>query len=446
MSIARPDRAFFFIAAACGLAYLSLPRDTAYYDRWYQLFPVAAVVATLAGVWLNRPRSKAPWYLVAVSGLCAATADALYAIQLEEIGDVPFPSAADYLSLASYVVLAFALLLMIRKQAPGRDWPSLIDAGIVTVGVAIVGWTFIVQPTLSGKTSALETAIALAFPVMDVLLVSLAARMVLGPGLRSPAFAMVTTALVFQLAGDALYGFGSLHGWYQVGDSVDLFFVIAAVLWGTAALHPSMVELTEPNPDPEQRLTGKRLAVLSAATLTAPAMLAVAAVAAGSSELLVIVGAGAALSALVIVRLAGLVARHERSERRERVLGSAAAALVTAWTRDDVDQVVADSAHAIVGDDGGSVELVSGDVVIAQAGRPSPEAVVVTVLPISDREEDGSLVFRTRQALSKQAGEGVETLAAQVALALEAVRYADEVATNDRAPSVSARSSRTRAT
>ena len=40
-------------------------------------------------------------------------------------------------------------------------------------------------------------------------LVSLAARMVLGPGTRSAAFTMVTVALVFQLVGDALYGFGS---------------------------------------------------------------------------------------------------------------------------------------------------------------------------------------------------------------------------------------------
>ena len=134
---------------------MSLPRDTAYYDRWYQLFPVAAVGATLAGVWLNRPRSTAPWYLVAVSGLCAVTADALYAIERERVGDVPFPSTADYFALASYAVLAVALLLMIRRQAPGRDWPSLIDAGIVTVGVATVGWTFLVQPSLTSDTSAL---------------------------------------------------------------------------------------------------------------------------------------------------------------------------------------------------------------------------------------------------------------------------------------------------
>ena len=317
MSIARPDRAFFLIALASALAYVSLPRDTAYYDRWYQLFPIAAVVATLVGVAVNKPRSRAPWYLVALSGMLAVTADAVYATQLELDETVPFPSWADFLALASYAVLVAALLLMIRKQAPGRDWPSLIDAGIVTAGVAIVGWTFLVQPRLLGDSSALETTVALAFPVMDVLLVSLAARMVLGPGMRSAAFVMVTVALVFQLVGDALYGFGSLHGWYRVGDPVDLLFVMAAVLWGTAALHPSMVDLTEPNPDPEQRLGGKRLAVLSFATLMAPAMLAVAALRTGESELLVIVGAATTLSALVIVRLGGLVARHERSESRE---------------------------------------------------------------------------------------------------------------------------------
>jgi len=76
VSLARPDRAFFLIAAACALAYVSLPHDTAYYDRWYQLFPIAAVVATLLGVAVHRPRSRVPWYLVAVSGLCGIAAGA----------------------------------------------------------------------------------------------------------------------------------------------------------------------------------------------------------------------------------------------------------------------------------------------------------------------------------------------------------------------------------
>ena len=428
MSIARPDRAFFFVAAACAVAYVSLPRDTAYYTRWYQLFPVAAVLATLVGVWLHNPRSKAPWYLAATSGLCAVTADALYAIELEQVGRVPFPSTADYFALTSYVVLAAALLVMIRKQVPGRDWPSLIDAGIVTVGVALVGWTFLVYPALTDESSTLGPSVALAFPVMDVLLVSLAARMVLGSGLRSPAFALVTTALVFQLAGDALYGFGSLHGWYRVGDSVDLFFVIAAVLWGTAALHPSMVQLTEPNPDPEQRLSGKRLAVLSAATLTAPAMLAVAALRSGSGELLVLVGAGAALGALVIVRLAGLVSRHERSEQREHVLGTAAAALVSAWRRDDISLVAVEAAQKLAGHDGATVELVVDDVTVARAGPGSAGGGGVrTEVALAVTGEDVMLVVQTAERLSKHAREGIETLASQAALAFEGANLAADL-------------------
>ena len=466
MSIARPHRAFFLIAAACALAYVSLPHDTAYYNRWYQLFPIAAVGATLLGVVINRPRSRLPWYLVAVSGLCAVLADAAYAIELEQGGDVPFPSTGDFLSLGSYVVLAAALLVMIRKQAPGRDWPSLIDAGIVTVGVAVVGWTFLVQPRLVEDSSALETATALAFPVMDVLLVSLAARMVLGPGLRSPAFAMVTTALLFQLVADVLYGFGSLHNWYRVGDPIDLLFVLGAVLWGTAALHPSMVELTEPNPDPEQRLSGKRLALLSVATLMAPAMLAVVALRADNGELLVIVGAAATLSALVIVRLGGLVARHERSERRERALGTAAAALVSAWKPDDIYRLAVDSALEIAGSEDATVGLTIGSEddfhVVAAAGpraermlrfhpgelsdetvsalavargaggseamRIATEKAEWTIFRLSVHGElPAALVFHTAERLSKRAREGIETLAAQTALALEGATLAQEL-------------------
>jgi diguanylate cyclase (GGDEF)-like protein/PAS domain S-box-containing protein len=419
VSIARPDRAFFLIGLACALAYVSLPRDGALYDRWYQLFHISAVVATMVGVAVNRPRSRLPWYLVASSGLFAIAADSVYAVYAERYATIPFPSSADFLSLTSYVILTAALLLMIRRQAPGRDWPSLIDAGIVTVGVGLVSWTFIMEPQLSPDSTALQTSVALAFPVLDVLLVSVAARMMLGSGSRSPAFLMVVTALVFQLAGDALYGFGSLHGWYQVGDPVDLFFVLSALLFGTAALHPSMVQLTEPNPDPETRLSRKRLAVLSASTLMAPAMLAVASVRQGSTELLVIVGAATTLSALVIVRLGGLVARHDRGERRERALRDAGEALVAAWTPDEIQRVAVDSALEIVGQEEASAAFVTG----APEEAPGTFAVEVAVQGATH----GAIVVQSPRRLSRHVREGLETLATQVALALEGAALAEDL-------------------
>jgi diguanylate cyclase (GGDEF)-like protein/PAS domain S-box-containing protein len=437
VALARPHRAFFLIAVALALAYVSLPQDSALYGRWYQLFPIAAVGATLVGVTMNRPRSRWPWYLVAISGLCAIAADAVYIVNLDRYATVPFPSFADYVGLGSYVVLAAALLLMIRKQVPGRDWASLVDAGIVTVGVAIVAWTFVMQPRISPESDGLETVVALAFPVMGVLLVSLAARMVLGNGLRSPAFAMVMVALLFQLVGDALYGFGSLHGWYRSGDTIDLLYVASAVLWGTAALHPSMVELTEPNTDPERKLSRRRLVLLSAATLMAPAMLAVAAVREGVGELLVIVGAATTLSALVIVRLAGLVARHERAERREHALAEAAAALVVAWTREDIHRVAVDAALQIVGSEGSTVGLVvegeDGPQLVASAGeRPealfdAAEGVRAGVRIVVQDETYGELAIHTREKLARSARDGLETLASQVALGLEGVALAEDL-------------------
>ncbi len=442
MTIARPDRAFFLIATASALAYVALPRESAVYDRWYQLFPIAAVVATLVGVSLHRPRTRAPWYLLAVAGLCAIAADAFYAVSLEQDGTVPFPSPADFLALGSYVLLGAALLLMIRRQAPGRDWASLVDAGIVTVGVAIVAWTFVVQPRLLSDSGAMDIMVALAFPVLGVLLLSLAARMALGPRSRSPVFALVTTALLFQLVGDALYGFGSLHGWYRAGDSVDLLFVLAAVLWGTAALHPSMIELTEPSVDPEMRLTGKRLVLLSAATLMAPAMLGVAALRDGSGDLLVIVGAAATLSALVIVRLAGLVGRHARAERREHALAEAAAALVVAWTPDDIYRVAVDAALEIVDVDGTTIGLTvdeDGEQVALAVGAQSDvmrdsgpggveRAGVSTVIPLAAQgPAHGAIVVHTREKVPRSTREGLEVLAVQVAMALEGVAFAADL-------------------
>ena len=242
-----------------------------------------------------------------------------------------------------------------------------------------------------------------------------------------------------------------------MGDPIDILFVLAAILWGTAALHPSMVALTEPRLEPETGLSAQRLAVLSTATLIVPVMLAFAAWRAGTGELLVIVAAAAVLLALVIVRLAGLVSRHERGERREQALREAAAALVAAWKREDIYRVAVDSALEIVGSSGASVGLAIGSVhdftiasvagerslagfglrpedlppgAITELSRTSAHRLGLCESPPKDGEWTlvrltvqgdyrGAFAIHTRERLSRVSWEGVETLAAQVALALE---------------------------
>jgi diguanylate cyclase (GGDEF)-like protein/PAS domain S-box-containing protein len=141
-------------------------------------------------------------------------------------------------------------------------------------------------------------------------------------------------------------------------------------------------------------------------------------------------------------------------------------ALVSAWTRDDIYRVAVDSALAIAASEDATVGLTIGaadDFRVAAAAGPraermlrfhagelSDEAVAMlvearqpngprtvrlatkkaewTVVRLSKQGElSGALVFHTRDRLSKRAREGVETLAAQVALALEGATLAEEV-------------------
>ena len=108
-----------------------------------------------------------------------------------------------------------------------------------------------------------------------------------------------------------------LNGNWHVGTPVDLGWVAFYGLWGAAALHPSMRELTEPKvlPRTEQRLS--RLLLLGLASLIAPAVLLIEAVTGVVRDAGVIAALSALLSLLVIARLGRAVLVQRRSAERE---------------------------------------------------------------------------------------------------------------------------------
>src|SRR6266511_3523736 len=56
----------------------------------------------------------------------------------------PTPAVAWY--LLTYPMLILGLVLLIRRRSPGRDIPSLIDAAIITIGVGLLSWVFLIAP------------------------------------------------------------------------------------------------------------------------------------------------------------------------------------------------------------------------------------------------------------------------------------------------------------
>ena len=94
--------------------------------------------------------------------------------------------------------------------------------------------------------SGLQKGVAIAYPLGDVLVLAMLARM-LAPGMgRSRSAQILTVDALAVLASDTAYGLIELHGIFHNGTVVDLGWAVFYGGWGAAALHPTMTEVTQP--------------------------------------------------------------------------------------------------------------------------------------------------------------------------------------------------------
>ena len=213
------------------------------------LISLSGVVAVLAGVLVNRPARKVPWLLLAaaLASFGAGQLSFLIAARLRVV--LPFPSYADVLYLSEYVLGAAALLIFIYWRTPDGDRRSLIDALTLTAGVALLSWTFLIRPYVHNPAlTGLQKSVAIGYPLGDVLMLALLARL-LAPGSgRTRCVQLLTLGAVACLVADSAFGALQLHGSFHSGSVVDLGWAVFYSAWGAAALHPSMTRLTEPVP------------------------------------------------------------------------------------------------------------------------------------------------------------------------------------------------------
>src|SRR5579863_8021762 len=305
----------------------------------FNVIGASGVVAIVAGVRMHRPAARAAWYLIAL-GLALFVAGDVLAYNYPALfgGALPFPSIADPVYLGVYLATVAGLLLLIRRRNPGRDWASLIDATIVTIGLGLLSWVFLMAPYAHDHTLHVETKlVSMAYPLGDILLLGVAVRMAVGAGRRSAAYYMVIGAIVAVLATDSIYGWILLHGSYHPGEALDGGWIGYYLLWGAAALHPSMTTVSEAAA-PKVRLTRARILAIAAAALVAPVIEVVKASAHGESDDLVVSCAAIVLFALVVVRMIGLA--RESAALAESVLRTESEARLSALVQHSTDVIL----------------------------------------------------------------------------------------------------------
>ena len=310
--------AYFVVGAIMLVAHSLLETGSSTQNWFYDVVGASAVVVALVGVHINRPDRRLPWWLLATGQALFVAGDVMWNYY-DAIGESPFPSTADVLYLAGYPFMAVGLLLLIRRRIGDGDRGGVLDAAILTTAVAIISWTFFIQPQVVGSDlDPISLAISLAYPINDLILIGVAMGLLTTPGARTPAFRILGLSLVALLAADQIYAVQNLDGSYVSGGPLDSIYLIAYMLFGVAAAHPSMVHLTDPQPVAITWLGPLRMICLAAAMITGPLLVTVGPGAEGG---LAVVALGTAiLSLLVLVRLSGIVRMLDHDVKKRRAL------------------------------------------------------------------------------------------------------------------------------
>jgi signal transduction histidine kinase len=303
-----------FLAAALALtvAYFLVPRGAAQNDI-NEVIGIGSALAIVLGVRLNRPSFPLPWLLFAAGNLLFALGDVVF----NQLSNPPTPSAADWFYLAGYPALAAGLVLLLIRGGGHHRVPALGEAAIVTFAFALFQWVWIVDGIIDGGGSTASRAVSAAYPMMDVVLLAGLAGFFVTAAWRTPAFVLLVASVVALLVADEVYGVGANS--YKSGDWTDLGWLLSYVLWGAAALHPSMRELSQPRRRRSNlRVHSVRIALLTAALLSAPFVLLVQYLRDAPLNVPAVVIAATAISVFVLMRLVGILRALERLRERER--------------------------------------------------------------------------------------------------------------------------------
>ncbi|KQX15011.1 aminotransferase class I/II [Streptomyces sp. Root431] len=340
---------YLLIVTLLTVAYLQFP---ARHTVLWALIGLGGVIAILVGVHLHRPARRWPWLVLAAANFAFVAGDTAYNALEGFFGQTrPFPSVADALYLATYPLFAIGLFGFIRYRAAGRDLAVVLDALILTSGLALLSWVNLITPLArSEEMTWTEKAISIAYPLGDVLMLAMLARLLVPGGLRSRSVQLLTLGTCGILASDVIYGTLQLKGTWQVGTPFDLGWVVFFTAWGLAALHPSMTGLTERAPEPAPRVAERRLALLAGASLVAPALLLLQSLRDDRDQDIAVIAIFSALMfLLVLARLWSMMTAHGKAEARERSLRVAAASLVAALSPREVGGAVETASATLFG-------------------------------------------------------------------------------------------------
>ncbi|GAA2615762.1 hypothetical protein GCM10010399_53410 [Dactylosporangium fulvum] len=299
---------WWLIGGVSVAAYPLLPHGDHLTNLAYGVAGLGTVLLVLLGVRRNRPDRPALWYWLAGALLVWFLGGVGYGVETRLLHHAGFPLVADAFFLAAHPAVAVGLWLLLRAQ--GRDRGGVIDACIAGAGAGLLFWVFVMRPVAEAtNASPVQRVFVLAYPAVNVLLMVLLARLLVGRAARTPSFRLLAAGVTLMVATDATTSVLS-DSTPDPGVLLQVGWLLAGLCVGAAAVHPSARHLTDPIEQPEAGLSKGRLTVLAVSSLVAPVLLLGQGLAGVDAlDWLPIGVVAVVLFVLVVVRMSGLVGK-----------------------------------------------------------------------------------------------------------------------------------------
>jgi diguanylate cyclase (GGDEF)-like protein len=307
----RLVRLYAALAALACAVYFVVPADT-----WAQTglavgIGYLGVAGVIVGVRRQRPLGAGAWWWFAAGLFCNATGQLVEAVIIRVFHDNTWPNPSMYVYYALYPCLIAGITRLSWLRTTKRNWAAMVDATTIATGFGLLAWVFVIGPAVGEPNVGFASQMwGVLFPAGDILLIAMMVRLMVGEGARNRSFHLLTAALLTFLAGDIAWAVINQIAW-DPGPTVQRVlstnFFVAYLLFGFAALHPSMREVGQRATTAERRLSRPLLIALTVASLIAPGLLAIEVVQGRVTHGMAIVLGSVALFLLVVTRMAQLL-------------------------------------------------------------------------------------------------------------------------------------------
>ena len=237
-----------FAAAGAALVavYLALRASPYAGALLYEACSIGAVAAVAWSVRRRLSTRSRAWPVLAAAVAAFAVGDLLWT--LEDVLGValPTPYLVDAAYLATYPLFAWALLAFSarRREPIETTVRQALDAAVLFIAAFCPTWFLLIDPIVDRRhLGGSELVLTIAYPTCDLAVLALAARFAFSSGRFPPAYRLLTAGFFVMFVGDLMWRVGLSDGSYVPSSWINALFMGGYVLWGTAALHPSAVEI-----------------------------------------------------------------------------------------------------------------------------------------------------------------------------------------------------------